>query len=261
MKNSSNFLHDIFGLENKTILLTGAVGQLGRVISKGFLDVGAKVIATDLTLDNTKLINHKNISYLSMDLTSKKSVNIFFEDIKSNHSQIDILINNAGVSTFEPFEERTEESFDWVSDVNLKGTFLCIQEYFKHQENYKYGNIINIASIYGLISPDPRIYIDSDRKNSEVYGATKAGIIQMTKYFAVHLAQNGIRVNSISPGGIYNPENPQSEHFINEYSKRNPMNRMANSEEILGAVLYLASDASSYVTGHNLVVDGGMSCW
>ena len=112
-----------------------------------------------------------------------------------------------------------------------------------------------------MISPDPSIYHEDDRKNSEVYGATKAGIIQMTKYFAVHLAEKNIRVNAVSPGGIFNVENPQSAYFVDEYSKRNPMNRMANTGEILGAVLYLASDASSYVTGHNLVVDGGMSCW
>jgi NAD(P)-dependent dehydrogenase (short-subunit alcohol dehydrogenase family) len=120
---------------------------------------------------------------------------------------------------------------------------------------------VNIASIYGEISPDPKIYLDGDRKNSEVYGATKAGVIQMTKYFAVHLAEKGLRVNAVSPGGIYNPETPQSERFIKEYSKRNPMGRMAMANEILGAILYLSSDTSSYVTGHNLVVDGGMSCW
>jgi gluconate 5-dehydrogenase len=165
------------------------------------------------------------------------------------------------VSTFEPFQERTEKSFNWVFDVNLKGTFLCINEYYKYQKKYKKGNIINIASIYGLISPDPRIYEENDRKNSEIYGATKAGIIQMTKYFAVHLAENKIRVNAISPGGFLNPDNPQSEKFISNYSHRNPMGRMANSDEILGAIFYLASDASSYTNGHNLIMDGGMSCW
>jgi len=105
------------------------------------------------------------------------------------------------------------------------------------------------------------MYKEGDRKNSEVYGATKAGIIQMTKYFAVHLAENQIRVNVVSPGGIYNSENPQSENFVNEYSKRNPTGRMANTDEMLGAVLFLASNTSTYVTGHNMVVDGGMSCW
>ena len=261
MSKSTNYLNYLFGLEGKTVLVTGAIGQLGKIICQGFIDVGSNVIGVDLKLDQNKIIKTDNISYYSLDIANKKSVQNLFNELYNNHSGIDVLINNAGVSTFEPFEDRTEESFDWVSDVNLKGTFLCIQEYFKHQKNNKCGNVVNIASIYGLISPDPKMYRKGDRKNSEVYGATKAGIIQMTKYFAVHLAEKNIRVNAVSPGGIFNTENPQSEYFIGEYSKRNPMGKMANAEEIIGAVLYLVSDASSYVTGHNLVVDGGMSCW
>ena len=261
LEQSNNYLNHLFGLEGKTVLVTGACGQLGGIICQGFLDAESVVIAVDLNLDQKNVIQDDNISYRSLDIASKHSVRLFLDELYKKCNSIDVLINNAGVSTFEPFENRTEESFDWVSDVNLKGTFLCIQEYFKHQKNNKYGNVINIASIYGLISPDPSIYHEGDRKNSEVYGATKAGIIQMTKYFAVHLAEKNIRVNAVSPGGIFNVENPQSAYFVDEYSKRNPMNRMANTEEILGAVLYLASDASSYVTGHNLVVDGGMSCW
>ena len=121
--------------------------------------------------------------------------------------------------------------------------------------------IINIASMYGVISPDYRIYSEGDRKNSEIYGATKAAIIQMTKYFAVHLAERKIRVNCVSPGGIFNPENPQSDSFIKNYSLRCPLNRMANVNEIIGGIIFLSSDAASYVTGQNLIIDGGMSCW
>jgi len=234
---------------------------LGKVICQGFLDAGSIVVGADLEIPKNSVIYNDNISYYSLDIADKKAVFDLYNELYNNQISIDVLINNAGVSTFEPFEERSEESFDWVSNVNLKGTFHCIQEYYKHQKNEKGGNVVNIASIYGLISPDPRIYKKGDRKNSEVYGATKAGIIQMTKYFAVHLAETGIRVNAISPGGIYNSKNPQSEYFIDEYSKRNPMGRMANVEEMLGAILFLASDASTYVTGQNLVVDGGMSCW
>ena len=123
------------------------------------------------------------------------------------------------------------------------------------------GSIVNIASMYGSISPDPRIYTDCDRKNSEVYGATKAGIIQMTRYFAVHLAEMNIRVNCVSPGGLYNPDAPQGEDFVKNYSYRNPMGRMGNAEEIIGVVLYLSSNAASYTNGQNIVVDGGMTSW
>ena len=122
-------------------------------------------------------------------------------------------------------------------------------------------NIINISSIYSLISPDPRIYSKKDRKSSEIYGATKAGVNQMTKYFAVHLNNKNIRVNSVSPGGIYNSKKPQNKNFIKKYSDRNPMKRMAKTSEIIGAVIYLASNSASYTNGHNLIVDGGMSAW
>ena len=172
-------------------------------------------------------------------------------------------MNNAGVSVFEPFEKRKEEAFDWVMDVNLKGSFNCIKSYVKlfDENNTDKGSIINIASIYGLISPDFRIYNSSDRKNSEIYGATKAGIIQMTKYFSTHLAKRNIRCNAVSPGGIFNPDKPQSEEFISKYSYRCPMGRMAKTDEIVGAIIYLASDLASYTTGQNIIIDGGMSAW
>ena len=257
----NTYLNELFNLKDKIIFVTGACGQLGKVICQGFLDAGSIVIGADVKIDENNVIQEDNISYYSLDIVNKQSIIDLFNELYNNQISIDVLINNAGVSTFEPFENRPEEAFDWVTNVNLKGTFFCIQEYFKHQKNLGKGNIVNIASIYGVISPDPRIYREGDRKNSEVYGATKAGIIQMTKYFAIHLAENGLRVNAVSPGGIYNSKNPQSEYFINEYSKRNPMSRMANVDEMLGAILFLASDASTYVTGQNLVIDGGMSCW
>ena len=172
-------------------------------------------------------------------------------------------MNNAGVSTFEPFEDRPVESFDWVMNVNLKGTFLCIQSYVHVFDKFrlKRGSIVNIGSVFGIVSPDFRNYTDCKRRNSEVYGATKAAVIQMTKYFAVHLAERNIRVNAVSPGGIFNPESPQGEDFIENYSFRCPMKRMGDDTELIGAIVYLASDAASYTTGQNIVIDGGMTCW
>ena len=120
------------------------------------------------------------------------------------------------------------------------------------------GRMINIASIYGIVSSDPRIYTGSQRRNSEVYSASKAAVIAMTKYLAVHLAPHHIRVNAISPGGIYRNHDKD---FLNRYSNRTPMNRMGEEDEINDSVLYLASKASSYVAGHNLVVDGGLTAW
>lgn len=249
--------NNIFNLRDKVIVITGSNGQLGKSMCEFLKKLGATVLELDI-----KSIN-KQTKFYNTDITNKENVKAVLENIYDDYGKIDVLVNNAGVSTFENFEERSEEKFDWVMDVNLKGTFNCIQKYVDlfDKNNQKKGAIINIASIYGMISPDYRIYSDSDRKNSEIYGATKAGIIQMNKYFSVHLADRNIRCNSVSPGGIYNPENPQSDEFISNYSFRCPMKRMANTDEIVGAIAYFASDLASYTTGQNLAIDGGMSSW
>lgn len=257
-----NYIESLYNLKGKTVLVTGATGQLGTEICKAFDAAGATVIGTDNKLNEIKYVSSPRVEYHAMDISVKKEVARIFGKVADKYKSIDVLINNAGVSVFEPFEERPEESFDWVLDVNLKGTFFCIQEFVKiARVSAKRRSIINIASMYAVISPDFRIYTDCSRKNSEVYGATKAGILQMTKYFAVHLAQEQIRVNAVSPGGIFNPEDPQGEDFIKNYSFRCPMGRMADAGEMIGAILYLASDAASYTTGQNMVIDGGMTSW
>jgi len=255
----SEYLESLFDLREKIVVVTGSCGQLGKVICKSFLSSESKVIGVDLEINN----KIKGVDYEKVDITKEESVQIFFDEAIEKYGKIDILINNAGVSIFEPFQIRDTSSLDFVSDVNLKGTFFCIKHFARiiDLHNISDASVVNIASIYGLISPDYRIYEEGDRKNSEIYGATKAGVIQMTKYFSVHLSELGIRVNCLSPGGIYNPDHPQNDNFINKYSKRNPMNRMANVDEMIGAILYLSSSASSYTNGHNLIVDGGMSSW
>jgi len=258
MKN--NYLNKIHDLENKVVVITGSCGQLGSSMCDLFLKIGCIVIGLDNSIESNKI---NNVDYYDLDIRESKDVSNVFKNIFKKYNQIDILINNAGVSVFEPFEERNEENFEWVMNVNLKGTFNCIQKYVANYDsvNQKEGIIINIASMYGLISPDFRIYSENDRKNSEVYGATKAGVIQMTKYFAVQLADRNIRSNSISPGGVYNPANPQGKDFIENYEYRCPMKRMAKSEEIANVALFLATELSSYVNGQNITVDGGMSAW
>ena len=259
---NKNFLNKLCNLKGKTVLVTGATGQLGSEICRAYNKAGCRVIGADKDLNRKKMVRSRDVKYVEMDISNKKSMLDTFREIYSKFNKLDILVNNAGVSVFEPFEERQEESFDWVMDVNLKGTFFCIQTYASYARRKRHkGNIVNIASMYGVISPDFRIYTDCNRRNSEVYGAVKAGIIQMTRYFAVHLAQYGIRTNSVSPGGIFNADSPQGKDFIKKYSSRCPMGRMASTKEIAGAVLYLSSDAASYTTGQNIVVDGGMSCW
>jgi len=257
-----NYFENLFDLRDKVVFLTGATGQLGYEITKNLVKAGCYVVGADSCLNETKQISSSYCEYINLDVREKDAVAQVIEGIFKKYGSVDILINNAGVSCFEPFEDRPEDSFDWVMDVNLKGTFFCIQSYINCIKNkQKKGNIVNIASLYGVISPDFRIYTDCDRKNSEVYGATKAGIIQMTRYFAVHLAQYGITVNSISPGGLYNPDSPQGNDFIKNYIFRCPLGRMAESEDIIGGILFLSSKAASYITGQNITIDGGFSCW
>lgn len=241
--------------KGKTALVTGATGQLGRAITAALRAAEAEVICTDLSRE-------EGSELVAMDVTSQESVDAVFEQVRKDHGPLDILINNAGVSCFETFDERSEENLDWVYDVNLKGAFFCLRAFASaYPREDTWGSIVNIASLYGIVSPDPRIYTDCDRHNPEIYGATKAGLIQMTKYFAVHLAERNIRVNAISPGGIFNPDAPQGSDFRDNYSHRCPMGRMADAEDMVGGVLFLASESARYVNGHNLVIDGGFSCW
>lgn len=249
-----------FNFQGKVVVVTGANGQLGNRLCEMYRQAGATVVGLDL---NSTAGLQDGVHYFPLDIRIKADVEKTFRTVADTLGPIDILVNNAGVSIFEPFEDRSEEQFDWVMDVNLKGTFFCIQSYVREYDRRHGagGSIVNIASLYGIASPDWRIYTDCPRKNSEVYGATKAGVIQLTKYFGVHLAPRGIRVNAVSPGGVYNPKNPQGVDFIKNYSSRCPMGRMAQDSEIPGSVLFLSSNAASYITGHNLVVDGGMSSW
>jgi len=256
-----SYLDNLFNLKGKVVIITGATGQLGTATCIAFKEAGSKVIGLDVKIDESNV--QEGVDYQLIDVTNKENINQALEGVIQKHGTLDIMVNNAGVSTFEPFEDRPEERFDWVMDVNLKGTFFCIQAFVNLCDKYeiKKGAIVNIGSIFGVVSPDFRNYTDSPRKNSEVYGATKAGVIQMTKYFAVHLADRNIRINVVSPGGIFNPKNPQGSDFRKNYGFRCPMNRMANDTEMVGAILYLSSDAATYTTGQNIVVDGGMTSW
>ena len=269
MKNFNFDPKSLYNLTGHTVFITGAAGQLGSCMVKAFNQCNAKVIATDIDISNLKEQSIKyswdedQVLIKSCDITKKESVTEAININKNSFPPISILINNAAISVFENYLEREESSIDLVMDVNIKGVIFCIQEFIKNFIKYKIpnGSIINIGSYYGIVSPDPRIYTDSDRKNSEIYGASKAGIIQMTKYFAVHASKYGIRTNSVSPGGILNEENPQGEDFQKNYSYRCPLSRMAKVDEIVGSVVFLASSAASYINGHNLIIDGGSSSW
>ena len=199
-----------------------------------------------------------------MDLFSKSSISEVFQNIFDEFGRINILINNAQFSCqgdTEPIETFDQEVWNKTMEVNVTGTFLCCQQAIKYMAER--GVILNMGSIMGVIAPDRRIYdgsvYEGKQMNSPlVYTTSKAAIIGLTKYLAVDLAKRKIRVNCISPAGF---ESGQSELFKSKYQDKIPLGRMADKEELKGIVLYLCSDASSFVTGHNFILDGGMSVW
>jgi len=246
--------------KGKTVVITGCNGQIGRELCEQYAALGANVVGIDISEKQSSDINVENFIYFTSDIRDSKSIHDCFKTVSLRFKNIDILVNNAGVATFEHYLNRREDDIDFMMDVNLKGTFHCIRAFITHMgPDFHDRSIVNIGSIYGIVSPDFRIYSEGDRRSPEMYGATKAGVIQMTKYFAVDLAKRGIRVNSISPGGVFNPKSPQDPDFVLAYSERSPMGRMASELEVASASIFLTSDLASYITGHNLLVDGGYS--
>jgi len=263
MMPGAQAMEELFRLDGLVALVTGAAGQLGRQAARTLGRAGAHVVLVDIKGSGAVCEALKSeglhATPLDVDITDPKAVERGFAAIVEQHGHLDIVANYAAIAVFTPFEERGLDEFMQVLKVNVAGTFLCIQaaaKVMKKQTNG--GHIVNIGSIYGLVSGDPRIYTDCARQTSEVYAASKAAIIQMTRYFAVHLAPYRIRVNVISPGGVFNQQGPD---FVKNYSQRTPMGRMAREHELDTALLFLVSNASSYVTGHNLVVDGGWTAW
>lgn len=242
------------GLAGKRVLVTGADGFLGEFICKALRYEGVRVIGVDVREKLGITTNTGPYSIYKLDITDKEQFNQLVHIINGADGYLDGIVNNAAVS-FKG-NNLTSKEFMKTLEVNVEGTYNCINQLksFLRQDS----SIVNVASIYGLLSPDFKIYNDNEQLySSGVYGMSKAAIIQMTRYYAVQLAST-TRVNSISPGGILQGH---EESFIKQYSERVPMKRMANPEEIANAILFLLSPMSSYINGHNLVVDGGLSAW
>lgn len=234
-----------FQLKDKKILVTGSAGFLGQHIMRALAVEGAIPIGADL----------KDADYY-LDLCDDYSISQLFHKVTGRYGYIDGLVNNAAVSFKGDDAHITREDFEKTLSVNVSGTNSCIYWFSKSLRD---ASIVNVASIYGCLSPDFRIYMgDKKEFNSVAYGASKAGVVQLTKYQAVLLASRGVRVNAVSPGGIQQNHDAQ---FDILYSDRVPMQRMAQPEEVVNAILFLLSPLSSYITGQNLVVDGGLSVW
>lgn len=243
-------------ISRKNAVVTGCNGQIGRKLMQELMGVGYYVYGIDIDVE-PKVNEIFHIS--KIDITSVDEVKNFFLSLANKEISINTLVNNAGIGVFSDYIDRTKDEFMKVLEVNLFGTFNLINQAIERMEYLDApSNIVNVGSIYGVVSSDPEIYGDLNRKNSEVYSASKAGIIQLTKYFSVHLAKKNICVNCISPGGVFN-NHPQN--FLNNYSRKTPLNRMANVDEIVGAMLIFCKNTNQYLTGQNLVVDGGYTSW
>ncbi|MFJ7699413.1 SDR family oxidoreductase [Lysinibacillus fusiformis] len=268
---------DKFSLQGKTAIVTGGAGILGSHFCKGLASAGANVAVIDINIERANEVAsdinnkyHVKSTGIYCDLTSEQSVIEMVAAVKAEFGQIHILHNNAaGKSSnleafFAPFEEYDLEQWKEIMSTNLDSMFLVAKHVGKAMKEQGIGgSIIQTASIYGVMGPDNRIYEGSYYMNREIntpaiYSASKGGVVALTKYLATYWAKDGIRVNTITPGGV---ESGQNETFKKNYSNRIPLGRMAQAEEMVGALIYLASDASSYVTGQNILVDGGLSAW
>ena len=274
---------DKFRLENKNVLITGAAGLLGKEHAFAILEVGGKVILTDVTkkkLEDTKKIlssqfNPNSILISKMDVTKKESIQKVSKDLSKSKIRVDVLINNAAINPkvgkkLNPakkirFENLSPEDWNQELDVGLKGAFLCSQIFgTKMAADSKGGIILNISSDLSVISPDQRIYQlkGISEENQPVkpvtYSVVKNGLIGLTKYVATYWASKGVRCNALSPGGVLTD---QDNEFIKKLNRLIPLGRMASKDEYRSTVQYLCSEASSYVNGQNIIVDGGRSIW
>ncbi|PRM88149.1 SDR family oxidoreductase [Aliarcobacter cryaerophilus] len=236
----------------KIAILTGANGQLGKSYLNTLVKENYYIYALDLNVDGIETT--EMVQPIKLDITNEDDVHNFYKNIEA----VDVLINNAGIGVFTPFEQRTAQEFMKVMSVNLLGTFLMSQGAIEIMKKQKYGKIINVGSIYGQVSSDERIYGDSGRNNSEVYSATKAGVIHMTKYMATHFGKYNIQTNCISPGGIFNK---QSKEFVDNYEYKTPMGRMGTPDDLQSVLKFLISKENTYVNGQNITVDGGFVAW
>jgi NAD(P)-dependent dehydrogenase (short-subunit alcohol dehydrogenase family) len=261
---------NFFDVSGKIIVITGAAGLLGTEYAKGLSREGAHVVLADLdfkkcediSLELEKKYSVKPLA-INLDLTKILSIKNMVKKVIKKYGKIDVLINNAAYQGDDklrtiPFEELPLESWNKAIDVNLTGIFLCCQEIGKIMVKQKKGVIINISSTYGIVAPDQRIYGKSRQNSAIFYAATKSAVLNLTRYLAAYWQGKGIRVNTLSPGGV---ERNQEVNFKQKYSEKTMLGRMAKKDEYVGPIIFLASDASSYMTGSNLIVDGGWTAW
>lgn len=264
-------ISDLLNLKGRKALITGATGNLGQEIALTIAELGGDLILVDCPGSDCEPIKQKiydnwnvKIEYFECDLESEAQRIDFISDIKKGNRELQILVNNAafvGTSNLEgwncDFSDQTIDTWRRAMEVNLTAAFHLSQGFAALLNQSDGSSIINIASIYGINGPDYSLYEGTSMKNPAAYSVSKGGLIQLTRWLATTLAPE-VRVNAISPGGIFRS---QPEDFIKRYNKRTPLGRMANNDDFKGTIAYLSSDLSKYVTGQNMVVDGGWTSW
>lgn len=263
---------ELFRLDGQVAIITGAAGLLGEQHAIALSDFGASVVLTDLRVEGCeqtagRILERNQIQVVAWpcDVTQKLAWQALLEQVMSYFGRIDILVNNAAFTTASrsanydaAFQDFPLEDWQQILVVNLTGTFLGCQVIGSQMLAQRSGSIINMASLYGVVSPNHRMYPETGIHQPVAYSVSKAGVIALTRYLATLWAGQGVRVNSITPGGVYN-QHPDL--FDSRYASLSPMGRMAHRDEMRGALIYLASAASTYCTGHNLIVDGGWTAW
>jgi len=263
---------EAYNLTGRVVVLTGGVGRLGRHYSEILSEAGANVVLFDLDARECQTFAQELSGRYrtepmgeAVDITQKAEVFAAVESVIERYGKINILINNAAAQQLTVFDDDLYEFENfplevWQSnlDVNLTGAFLCCQAVGKQMVSQGGGVILNIGSVYGVVACDQRIYGNSKINSSIAYATTKSGLINFTRYLASYWQGKNIRVNCLSPGGVFNN---QPEEFLNNYIHRTMLKRMAEPEDLSNALLYLVSDASKWVTGTNMIVDGGWTAW
>jgi 2-deoxy-D-gluconate 3-dehydrogenase len=273
-------IQEKFDLSGRVAVVTGGAGLLGAEFCKTLAEAGAAVAIVELNLDAAQKVEADLIGAgyqaraIATDITNSESVHAMVADVIKHFGRLDVLVNSAALDPkFDPtaaakgiapgaFEDYPLEQWNAALNVNLTGMFLVTQACVRPMiDQGKRGSVINICSTYGLNGPDQRIYIKDGRRvafKPVYYTTTKAGVMGFTKYLSAYYAGTEIRVNALTPGGVFNNH---EEYFVNNYSAKTILGRMAKKDEMNGALLFLASDASSYMTGNNVVVDGGWTAW
>ncbi len=256
MKNKE----DLFSLKDKNCVIIGGTGIVGEPITESFLNYGAKVIVCNRSKKNSNRIlkkfnNYKsNISIINFDQSNADEIKNLIKKIDNFFGVPDVVVNASVYRPMKKFLHDTYKKFDDSLLFNARGLFLINRGFAEQMKNKKKGSIINISSIYGIVAPDQKNYQGSKINTEPDYPFIKGGIISMTKYFASYYGKHNIRFNTLIPGGVLNN---QDKNFIKNYKNKVPLNRLANQSDIKGPAVFLASDASAYVTGESIVIDGG----